>query len=747
MAVYKVIDVSEWQGKIDWAKVKKAGVVGAIIRYADNDYVDKRFDENMTNAKAAGLHVGCYIFSRSKTRAEAERDATRLYNASKKYNPDMPLYIDLEVAAISKYADTVAPAFLNKMKSLGGRGGVYANLNWWNNYLKNTANNYSASPFWIAQYYTKMTYKDPGKMGMWQYSSSGKVDGISTRVDMNECYIAYWDTDTAVKPSEPVAPVQKPVENLMAVAREVIAGDWGSGDKRKAALEKAGYNYDAVQKEVNRLLCCRELIISNIKAWATKIANTHKYKYIYWTEPYGHECAVCHPHDGKNQGWQCIGWTIACWHHGGLPIPCNCGVIDNGTGEKILKAKTDAEALRIAQNELNLKDIKVIRNGGKLIPKEKAQPGDIALLFTGNTFQHMCLVMSDKYISDSTVAGGFNNDISAKRSFSGRYVSRLKVLIRYTGNGFTTPEKKTVDELAHEVIKGLWGSGDSRKTALTECGYDYDAIQARVNELLGTKSHYSGTFPSTTLTKTNAEVIADTITWAKWIAGDNRFHYGYGDGAHHNGCYFCGTQDKLKKGKGIVDYEFTYCCNPFVGAAWAHGGCVPKAIELCRKCSSWDFKKGAGYDKSTLFTNLGRPAKSSLKAGDVLCRDTHVALYIGDGKIAEASGADDNIKNSTKWNNSIHVTNLTDSNYKKFLRVHRFNSSVNTTSCIYHGEISKRVGHAQAFLKWYGIDLAVDNIFGDATFNAVKKFQQEQGITADGIIGPNTIAKMKEVMI
>ena len=190
---YKVIDVSDWQGKINWKKVKADGVVGAIIRYADGNTLDKRFAENMKNAKAAGLHVGSYIFSRAKTKVEAEKEAERLYNACKPYTPDMPLYIDLEVPTLSKYANVVAQAFLNKMKTLGGDGGVYANLNWWNNYLADTAKDYSTSPFWIAQYNDTMDYKPASAMGMWQYTSNGSVDGISGKVDMDRCYVAYWD--------------------------------------------------------------------------------------------------------------------------------------------------------------------------------------------------------------------------------------------------------------------------------------------------------------------------------------------------------------------------------------------------------------------------------------------------------------------------------------------------------------------------------------------------------------------------
>ena len=195
--------------------------------------------------------------------------------------------------------------------------------------------------------------------------------------------------------------------------------------------------------------------------------------------------------------------------------------------------------------------------------------------------------------------------------------------------------------------------------------------------------------------------------------------------------------------------EHTYCCNPFVGAAWAHGGCVPAALKLCQKTSSWNFSKGSGYDKSSLFDNLGHPAKSKLKKGDVLCKDTHVAMYIGDGKIVEAGGGDDNKKNSTKWNNSIRVRTLTDSNYANFPRVHRFNGSVNTTAVIRHGEVSDRVGQWQAFLDWYfdGKVGKADRCFGDNTLKWTKKFQEEvmgkgQG---DGLVGEKTLAAAKKV--
>lgn len=191
-APYKVIDVSDHQRQIDWNKVKADGVIGAIIRYADGDTLDVRFSENMINAKKAGLHIGAYIFSRAKTKAQAEDEAIRLFNACKPYDLDLPLYIDLEAKGLEKYANTVAQAFIAKIKAFGGKPGVYANLNWWNNYLQPTAK--MSFAMWVAQYNSTLDYKPRADVGMWQYSSRGKVNGINGRVDMDWLYVPYWET-------------------------------------------------------------------------------------------------------------------------------------------------------------------------------------------------------------------------------------------------------------------------------------------------------------------------------------------------------------------------------------------------------------------------------------------------------------------------------------------------------------------------------------------------------------------------
>lgn len=253
------------------------------------------------------------------------------------------------------------------------------------------------------------------------------------------------------------------------------------------------------------------------------------------------------------------------------------------------------------------------------------------------------------------------------------------------------------------------------------------------------KKGYTGKLPTYKLTKTNAQVIADAIKWAKWIAKDNDFHYGYGRHAHHNGCYFCGTQYQ-KKNHGIKMYEHTYCCNAFVGAAWAHGGGDATALKMCQNCDSWDFGTGSdSYDKSPLFNKV---VLSKIKPGDVLCSNSHAALYIGDGKVIQATGGDDNVIRSKVWNDSIAV-----GSWGGYKRAYRYNGSVNVNRPLRKGEVSDRILYLKKFLIWYGFNLDANCIFSENTEKAVRIFQEKEmgKKEADGIVGPKTIEAMKAV--
>lgn len=202
---YKVIDVSSWQGVIDWERVKADGVVGAIVRYGDGDIVDNKFQRNMKECKRLGIHVGSYIFSRATTKAMARDEANRIITACSPYGCDLPIYIDCEWSGQASVANSICDEFIAVCNERGVKGGIYANLNWFNNYIN--PNRFAKYPLWIAQYYKVLQAKDPSLFGMWQYTSSGRVSGISGNVDMNHLYIAYWES---IKPSPTPQPTPKP---------------------------------------------------------------------------------------------------------------------------------------------------------------------------------------------------------------------------------------------------------------------------------------------------------------------------------------------------------------------------------------------------------------------------------------------------------------------------------------------------------------------------------------------------------
>lgn len=181
----KVIDVSQYQGKIDWKRVKDAGIEGAVIRVGDGTRTkDKQCDRNIRECERLGIPFGLYIYSRAKTKKQARREADIILKKAKGRKIRYPLYVDLEQPGNGKYAKKVAEEFGKRVEKKGYLCGVYANLNWWETYLKGM----DQFTKWVARYGKKP--KITG-MDMWQYSSAGKVPGISGNCDMDYCYVDF----------------------------------------------------------------------------------------------------------------------------------------------------------------------------------------------------------------------------------------------------------------------------------------------------------------------------------------------------------------------------------------------------------------------------------------------------------------------------------------------------------------------------------------------------------------------------
>jgi len=203
------IDVSYYQGDIDWTKVKKAGIEFAIIRIGYRGYgsagtlvPDSYAKENLQEASAAGIPVGIYMFSQATTVAEAKEEANYAIKLLESYGVDidLPIVMDFEYASdsngstgrlynanLSKAAATkICNAFCAVVENNGYDAMVYANKSMLTNSL-NASSISSSYDIWLAHYTSSTDYS--GDYSYWQYSSSGSVNGISGNVDMNYRYI------------------------------------------------------------------------------------------------------------------------------------------------------------------------------------------------------------------------------------------------------------------------------------------------------------------------------------------------------------------------------------------------------------------------------------------------------------------------------------------------------------------------------------------------------------------------------
>ena len=191
---FKGIDVSQYQQSVDFKKVKASGVDFVIIRAGFGKYANQKdpyFEKNYKAAKAAGLKVGAYWYSYAATVVEAKAEAQTCINAIKGKTFEYPIYFDLEersqFAKGRAFCNSLVKTFCNALEHAGYWAGLYISRSPLQTYITNdVARRYA---LWIAEYNSKCNYG--GTYGMWQYSSKGKVSGVSVPVDMDYCYVDY----------------------------------------------------------------------------------------------------------------------------------------------------------------------------------------------------------------------------------------------------------------------------------------------------------------------------------------------------------------------------------------------------------------------------------------------------------------------------------------------------------------------------------------------------------------------------
>ena len=252
-------------------KLKEQGIEFAIIRdgYGKNkSQKDKMFDKHYEGLKKAGIKVGAYHYSYMTQPEGAIHEAKMCLEFIKNKSFDLPIFIDVEEnRSIGMGKDNLTNAvntFCEIIKEKSGcNSGVYANLNWFTNYLIPSKIINNKNKIWLAQWNEKITADF--SVDYWQYTSKGKLEGISGNVDLNY-------------EIKGVDNVDKPVDNKKSIeelAKEVIDGKWGNGQERYERLTGAGYNYQEIQNKVNELLKVNKPMYYSVK-WGdtlTRISN------------------------------------------------------------------------------------------------------------------------------------------------------------------------------------------------------------------------------------------------------------------------------------------------------------------------------------------------------------------------------------------------------------------------------------------------------------------------------------------
>lgn len=252
----KVIDISVHNGDIDFKKVKSQ-IDGVIIRCGYGSDIksqdDKKWKQNVEGCIDNDIPFGVYIYSYAKTNEMAISEAEHVIRLVKSYKDKLsyPIYYDLEEDGTQKGAVERARAFAKVLTDAGYKVGIYANQNWWDNYLVGL-NEFTK---WVAKYgindgkpHTKPNIKG---MDIWQYTSVGKVDGIKGNVDMNICYKDF-DNSKSDKPND--GKRKTPEEIADEIIADVDNKVWGTGNERKKRVEAAGCVYKEVQAIVNEKL-------------------------------------------------------------------------------------------------------------------------------------------------------------------------------------------------------------------------------------------------------------------------------------------------------------------------------------------------------------------------------------------------------------------------------------------------------------------------------------------------------------
>lgn len=283
----KGIDVSEWQGTIDWKKVAKDGVQFAVIHAGygrELSQKDKYFERNYAGARAAGIKVGAFWYSYADSVKRAEDEAKTCLKVLEGKTFDLPIFFDQEyepgiLKLSTKTRTDIVLKFLETIKAAGRPCGLYSSTDFITTKLQ--ANRLTDYPLWIAEYGSKLHYT--GKVWAWQYTDKGRVAGIKGRVDMDHGYFAQAkNTDSNLLRKGDTGAAVKLLQHRLNILGNQLTEDGIWGVQTDSAVRgyqyKAGLTVDGVVGPKTQAALIRDAILARAAEIGTYMVK-HKWHY------------------------------------------------------------------------------------------------------------------------------------------------------------------------------------------------------------------------------------------------------------------------------------------------------------------------------------------------------------------------------------------------------------------------------------------------------------------------------------
>lgn len=448
------LDVSDNQGVIDWKMVKEAGVKFAILRTVRrSSKIDKQLENNIKGCIANGIPADFYKYGYALTEAESEREAQEVVAALAtlgiKPAKDVVIWHDVEddsqMALSTAQLTKICQAFKKVVKDAGYTYGLYMGKY---DFEKGevAVTDLGAPHTWLARYYDGYTLKGfsevpnekykpvvpNGELWGWQWTSSGRVPGISGNVDFDVAYYEIAGLQQEVT-EESTDSDRKTRSRFVAQARAWIGKNEADGTHRGIIDIYNGHKPLA-----------RGYAVKYTDSWCATFISAVAV-ILGYTDIIPTECSC--------QQMISLFKEMGCWVEDDTYIPLPGDIVfydwqDSGSGDNAGWSDHVGTVERVS--------------------------GDYMVVIEGNYKDGVgrrSIQVNGRYIRGYGVPKFDEEDIANNATTSGSEIQNSS--------------KKSVDEIAKEVIAGLWKSGEERKQMLTEAGYDYEEVRIRVNQLLG----------------------------------------------------------------------------------------------------------------------------------------------------------------------------------------------------------------------------------------------------------------------